>query len=273
MGENVAPNWELRYAPSTGAGVLMNKEMLQLVARVAGAIFSVAGLTFVCSRVFPANSTAVALLYMLLILAVATGWGQTEALVTALAAAMALSYYFLPPVGFAISDPADVVALFVFVVVAVVTSQLSSRLRRKAREAVHRQEETERLYAISRSFMLLANGSAIPASIVRHLTQTFGFTGVALFCRADNQVYRSGPAEVQLSDSQLRALAQSHLVDRRLPEGVHTLSLAQEGVSVGMLALMGGAASATTLHAISNLTAITLLRSPSNETSRQDLVV
>jgi two-component system sensor histidine kinase KdpD len=249
----------------------MNKGMLQLVARVAGAIFFVAGLTFVCSRVFPANSTAVALLYMLLILAVATGWGQTEALVTALAAAMALSYYFLPPVGFAISDPADVVALFVFVVVAVVTSQLSSRLRRKAREAVHRQEETERLYAISRSFMLLANGSAIPASIVRHLTQTFGFTGVALFCR--DQVYRSGSAEIPLSDAQLRALAQSYLLDRRLPEGVHTLSLAQEGVSVGMLALMGGAASATTLHAISNLTAITLLRSPSNETSRQDLVV
>jgi K+-sensing histidine kinase KdpD len=270
----------LRYALSIEAGEAKVQQKLQLGGRVAGAILFVAGLTFVCFRVFPANSTTAALLYMLLILAVSTGWGQIEALVTAFVAALALIYFFLPPIGFAISDRADWVALFVFVVVAIVTSELSTRLRRTAREAIRRQQETERLYAISRSFMLMDGGTTlmegatpIPAAIARQLTQTFGFSGVALFCRANNQVYRNGPAEVPLSDAQLRSIALSHLTDRRTPESVQTLLLAQEGTSVGTLAVMGGAASATALHAISNLTAITLIRNRSNESSSQSLVV
>jgi K+-sensing histidine kinase KdpD len=250
----------------------MSKEMLQLVGRVAGAILIVAVSTFVLYRVFPANSTTVALLYMLLILTVSAGWGQTESLITAFASAMALSYFFLPPVGFAIGDRGDVVAFFVFVVVALVTSQLSTRLRRKAREANRRQEETERLYAISRSFMLMERGPAIPAAVTRHLTQTFGFSGVALFCLSDNQIHRSGAVEVPLSDAQLRALAHSQLGSRQLPPGVNALSLAQEGNSVGTLVVMGGTASATALHAISNLTAITLLRYGSNQTSPENML-
>jgi two-component system, OmpR family, sensor histidine kinase KdpD len=251
----------------------MNTKMLQLVGRVAGAILFAAGLTFVCYRVFPVNSTTAALLYMLLILAVSAGCGQAEGLVTAVVSSAALSYFFLPPIGFSIRDRGDVVAMFVFLVVALVTSQLSTRLRNQAREAIRRREETERLYAISRSFMLMQDGSAIPAAIVRHLTQTFGFSGVALFCLANNQVYRGGLTEVPVSDVQLRGLAKSHLVNRELPSGVYSIPLAQEGNVVGTLAVIGGTPSATALHAISNLTAITLLRNRSNEASSQSLLV
>src|SRR6202035_5758101 len=68
------------------------------------------------------------------------------ALLAAALAAGGLSYYFLPPVGFAIDDPADWVAFVAFVVTAVVAGELASRAARRTSEAQQGREEIERLY-------------------------------------------------------------------------------------------------------------------------------
>ncbi len=78
----------------------------------------------------------------------------TEAIVASVAAMLCHDYFFLPPVGhFTIADPENWMALVAFLVTALVASHLSDRAKQPAREAKHRQLETERLYALNRTIL------------------------------------------------------------------------------------------------------------------------
>src|SRR5580692_5636463 len=70
-------------------------------------------------------------LLLLDVVVVARFWGTGAALLAAALAAGGLSYYFLPPVGFAIDDPDDWVAFVAFVVTAVIAGELASRAERR----------------------------------------------------------------------------------------------------------------------------------------------
>ena len=85
-------------------------------------------------------------LLLLDVVIVARFWGTGAALLAAALAAGGLSYYFLPPVGFAIDDPADWVALVAFVVTAVIAGEQASRAERRTAEARQGRQEIERLY-------------------------------------------------------------------------------------------------------------------------------
>ena len=70
-----------------------------------------------------------------LLLVAATGglallWGWIEALAGAVAGAVALAYYFLPPAGFNIESPEHVVALTAFLLIALAIGQLVDRSKR-----------------------------------------------------------------------------------------------------------------------------------------------
>lgn len=96
------------------------------------------------------NATTVALSLLLIVLAVATLWGLVESLVASVVATLFFNYFFLPPIGtWTIADPENWVAMFAFLVVSVVASQLSERARRKAREALEHQQERVRLAEVA----------------------------------------------------------------------------------------------------------------------------
>jgi PAS domain S-box-containing protein len=70
-----------------------------------------------------------------LLLVAATGglamlWGWVEALAGAVAGAVGLAYYFLPPAGFSIASPEHVVALTAFLLIAILIGQLADRSKR-----------------------------------------------------------------------------------------------------------------------------------------------
>jgi len=85
-------------------------------------------------------------LLLLDVVVVARFWGMAPALVAAALGAASYSYYFLPPVGFAIEDPVDWVEFVTFIVTAVVAGELASRAERRAAEAQAGRQEIERLY-------------------------------------------------------------------------------------------------------------------------------
>ncbi len=79
------------------------------------------------------GSNSIDLIYLLPVIATATLFGLRASLVASLAAALAYNFFFLPPIyTFTISDPQNVVTLMVLIVVAVVASQLTGRLKREA---------------------------------------------------------------------------------------------------------------------------------------------
>src|SRR5262245_64460538 len=94
---------------------------------------------------------------------------------------LCFNFFFLPPVGtLTIADPQNWVALVAFLVTAIVASQLSGRARRRNVEAISRQRDLERLYALSRALLLLSdNSTPIPAAIARQSARVFEVVAVA----------------------------------------------------------------------------------------------
>jgi K+-sensing histidine kinase KdpD len=111
-----------------------------------GAALTVAALLSALRMASVETAGIAAPLLLLDVVVVARFWGTGAALLAAALAAGGLSYYFLPPVGFAIEDPADWVAFIAFVVTAVVAGELASRAERRTSEAQQGRHEIERLY-------------------------------------------------------------------------------------------------------------------------------
>ena len=85
------------------------------------------------------NQTTVALMFLVMVLLTSAYWGLRYALLMAVIATAAFNFFFLPPFGtFTIADPQNWVALFAFLITAVVASNLAERARREAIRAGHR---------------------------------------------------------------------------------------------------------------------------------------
>ena len=93
------------------------------------------------------NSTTVALVMLLVVLFVATGWGARPAIVSSVLGLLSFNFFFLPPFGtLTIADPENWVALVAFLITAITAGQLSGHAKRRAELAASGRREIERLY-------------------------------------------------------------------------------------------------------------------------------
>src|SRR6476659_3213313 len=123
--------------------------------RVAAAGGSVVRLTVVAHHMIPLNAATVGCAYLLLVLVIASTWGFPEACVASVLATLPFNFYFFPPVGtFTIADPQNWAALFSFLLTSLIASHLSTTARRRAMDAIERQQDLERLYSFSRAILL-----------------------------------------------------------------------------------------------------------------------
>src|SRR5262245_57870068 len=94
---------------------------------------------------------SIALVFLTSVLVIAIAHGLWLALMASVASALAYNFFFLAPLyTFTISDPENVVTLFFFVLTAIVTSNLTARVRAQAMVARNRAKMTEDLYQFSR---------------------------------------------------------------------------------------------------------------------------
>jgi two-component system, OmpR family, sensor histidine kinase KdpD len=105
----------------TPAGYLATLAGVAAVTALASALFHVLDLG------------NVALLYLLPVMAAASLYGLRTGLFAGLASSLAYNFFFLPPTGtLTVSNPENVVSVFVLLGVAVATSQLTARVRAQA---------------------------------------------------------------------------------------------------------------------------------------------
>ena len=241
---------------------MIKRKPIQTLARVLGTLLIIAAITAFYFFIFnQANSITIAMTFLLATLGVATAWGLLEAIIASVAGMLCFNFFFLPPIfTFYLADTQNWVALFVFLVTAVVASQLSTSVKQRALEATRRREEMEQLYELSRALMLVDKQSSTAGQISQRIAQVFGVDGVAVFDRETDQIYKTGAADLPISDTKLRDSALQatafHDIQRNL--SVLPLSLGRE--PVGSLAIYGAAISDTALHAIANLAAIVMER-------------
>lgn len=143
------------------------------------------------------------LLASLLLLAgtvlVALVGGLLPAVVGAVVGFLVLNRWFTPPVGeWRIRDTTDLVALLVFVLVAVAVALVVNRAGRRAEEAERARAEAEVLGGLSRSVLL---GEDTAAAVADEVRTTFGQRSVALLSRGAGGWERIAGAGVGLAAS------------------------------------------------------------------------
>lgn len=235
-----------------------------LIARIALSAAAIAAVTLLYARFVPVNPTTVALSYVVVILLIATGWGIAEAVAALLVATVCFNIFFLPPVGtLTIADPQNWVALVAFLLTAIVASQLSGRARKRTREALARQRDLERLYALSRALLLSPGRPSMPAAVARQIADSFDLETVAVFDHRTDTVSWAGPMEVAAIEEKLREAARQAVSLRDGPILVVAIQLG--GAPIGSLAIPDAGLTDTVVQSIANLAAIGLERARGQE--------
>lgn len=91
------------------------------------------------------------LVFITAVVGVAVRYGLGPSLAASILASLCYNFFFLPPVyTFTITDPTNVAAFFFFIVMAVLVSNVASRVRTLAVAAMSRARTTESLYVFSR---------------------------------------------------------------------------------------------------------------------------
>jgi two-component system sensor histidine kinase KdpD len=229
--------------------------------RYAVAVAAVFVIVFGFRAVHIANPTTVALTFLLWVLVVSAFWGLAASVLTALVATLAFNYYFLPPIGtFTIADPQNWVALFAFLVSAVVASQLSARAQREAANANERRREVERLYAFSQKLLTSDNVVELLNLLPKHMVDAFELKSAAIFLPVRADIYRSGPETSELDAVELKMVSGrgEPRIDQTRDVAVLPLRLGMR--TVGSFGVSGGRVSRATLDAMSSLIAIAIER-------------
>jgi two-component system sensor histidine kinase KdpD len=94
---------------------------------------------------------AIDLVFLTAVVGVAMRYGLWPSLAAVLAASLCYNFFFLPPTyTFTIADPTNVASLAFFVIVTLLVSNLTARVRAQAVTARNRARTTEALYSFSR---------------------------------------------------------------------------------------------------------------------------
>jgi two-component system, OmpR family, sensor histidine kinase KdpD len=94
---------------------------------------------------------SISLVFLTSVLTSAIAWGLWPSLFAAILSMLAYNFFFLPPLyTFTVGDPENVLALFFFLIVAVLVSNLTARTRSQVLTARSRAKTTAELYAFSR---------------------------------------------------------------------------------------------------------------------------
>src|SRR5437667_11546029 len=93
----------------------------------------------------------ISIVYLLVVLALASTRERYAAILASLVAFLSFDFFLVPPLYvFTINRVEEWIALFVFLVTAILTSQLAVTLRQRAEQANSRERETRILYDLVR---------------------------------------------------------------------------------------------------------------------------
>jgi two-component system sensor histidine kinase KdpD len=158
------------------------------------------------------NLANISLVFVVAVLLTAARHGIWPSVWASALSAVAYNFFFLPPLyELTIADPANVVALFFFLVVAVITSALATRSRARSLAAQREAQTTAELYGFSRKIVGLASLDDLLWTVVAQIGRMVGVEVVVLMPETDGkgraglEIRAAWPPEDQLEDADLAA--------------------------------------------------------------------
>jgi K+-sensing histidine kinase KdpD len=122
-------------------------------------------------RFFQTNLATI--VYLIPVMVAATWWGTWPAVAAAIAGAAAADFFFYPPYySFRLDDTQAAIDLLLFLLVALVSGDLTSRLRRETQTLRRREDELQYLYGFSRRLAACHTVSDLVEVIQDHLSES-----------------------------------------------------------------------------------------------------
>ncbi|HEU4893072.1 MAG TPA: DUF4118 domain-containing protein [Vicinamibacterales bacterium] len=248
--------------------------------RLAGAMAALLGVTLLLRQLLgTSNAATVSTIYLLLVLVVAATSRLWVAVAASVAAMLGLNFFFLPPVHtFTIADPQNWIALFAFLAVSLIASNLSAIARARTAEAISRRDELARLFDLSREVLLMTDSREALSVLARAIARRFDLAHVAIALPrgTDWDVYGAGSETIDLDRRQLTstfAAAQTTLefdAHARTYAGHRTITVDGQQVRlvplragtkpIGVVAAAGRPVEAGTLETLAGVVAIAIER-------------
>ncbi|WP_214410713.1 DUF4118 domain-containing protein [Sphaerisporangium fuscum] len=173
--------------PEAGKGARRQRSRAALTRtrRVAGWVMALLAIPALTAALVPFRDDLALpseiLLFLLMVVGVALVGGMWPAVTAAVAGSLLLNYFFTPPIGrFTISEPQNLLALVVYVLVAAMVSAVVDLGARRTREAARAGADAEVLSALAGH--VLRGDAALPSLLAR-LRETFGLSSVTLLER------------------------------------------------------------------------------------------
>jgi two-component system sensor histidine kinase KdpD len=257
-------------------GRLVWSDMAHLVAGLA----AVAGVTAVyLNWLHVSNAAIVSTTLLMVVLLVAATSRLWVAVATSFASMLSFNFFFLPPVGtLTIADPQNWMALFAFLAVSLVASNLSAVARARTEEALSRRDELARLFDLGRDVLMMTDNREAISMLARSVARRFDleFVAIALPRLDEWSIYGGGIAEIPMDPRQMStafaaaqttlefdARARTYAGHRTMEIDGRTIRLVPLRVGtkpIGLLAASGRPVEAGTLDALAGVVAIAIER-------------
>jgi two-component system sensor histidine kinase KdpD len=184
------------------------REALRVAARpqfyaLGVALVGLAGLTAAVLRTVLAMPDPDAV-FLLAVLSTAVLGGLGPSILASVLSVLAYDFFFVDPLHtLTVAKPRDVLSLAVFLAVAVLTSELTSRMRDQAEAARYRERYTAALYAFGRAIAAAAGIEDLLPVIATHVAELFRARRVAVLVPEGERlvVGAQHPPEVELSEA------------------------------------------------------------------------
>ncbi len=176
-----------RALPSVAAGLTPRRRLAGLVT----AILLLGTLTPLCAALRPDLSLAADVsLFLLTVIITSLVGGFYPALGAAVAASLLLNYFFVAPLHtFTIAEPENILALVIFLLAAVLVSQVVDLAARRSSQAARASAEAETLSTFAGSLLRGEQGLAVLLDRVR---ETFSMRSVSLVQRRPDTASGAG---------------------------------------------------------------------------------
>jgi two-component system sensor histidine kinase KdpD len=216
-GDEVAPE-RAAGAAATGAPLRLGP-YLHSVVMVAVAL----GIAELIDQVISVPNLSLVFLAAVLLSAISHGLGPS--LLTSALAVLVYNFFFLPPIyTFTIVDPANVVALIAFLIVAVLVSNLAAHTRSQAKTAADRARTTAELYSYSRKLAGIAKIDDLLWATTYQIAAMLKMRVVVLLPESETLALRAAyPPDDEIDDADLAAARWTWIHNRAAGRGSDTL--------------------------------------------------
>jgi len=215
-----------------------------------------------------ANSTTAGMVFLVLVVWLATQTGTALSLYIAALCAVSFDFFFLPPFHtFFLAGAQQWVDMFSFMASSLVVSRLAERARQQKRQAEQRQEDVERLYALSQEMMLYEDADRLMHNLPQLINRIFNLNGVVLYIKDRDEFYASKTEAPMGLQANMRMAAQELNPAATSLSGYHTTALMLGLRPVGALAWQSETLSREVAAAVSAQVSIAVARAIAIENS------